>query len=147
MKHIFLVSMFVLPTMVAAQAGTTAKTPLQGAWQIVEDQNGRVTQPSLYVFTARHFSRMRTLGEKPRPLFKELAPGQPIPAEEKVSDYDTFAANTGSYEISGDTILFKVPLAKRPGRGDDRLHFKLEGDTLTLTNPSNKAFTKLTRLE
>jgi len=132
---------------VAAQEGTAARPPLLGAWKIVEDQNGRVSQPSLYVFTARHFSRTRTLGEKPRVVFQDPAPGQSISTEEKVADYDTFATNTGSYEISGNTILFKVQLAKRPGRGEDRLQFKLEGDTLTLTNPSNKAFTRLTRVE
>ena len=129
----------------SAQAGTN-KSPLSGAWKVVETEAGPVSQPNLYIFTARHFSRMNTIGEKPRAKFKEYDPAKTTP-QEKLSAYDTFAANTGTYEISGNTIVFKVLLAKNPNRPDDKLQFKVEGNMLTITNPATKAVTKLTRLE
>jgi len=69
MKHIALLLMcvVVLPTVVAAQAG---------AWKIVEDQNGRVSQPSLYVFTARHFSASQPSRTNRRPPLRTCSPGR-----------------------------------------------------------------------
>ena len=129
---------------VSAQAGS--KSPLLGAWKVVETQAGPVTQPSLYVFTARHFSRMNTVGEKPRAKFKDSDPAKTT-SQEKIAAYDTFGANTGTYEISGSTIVFKILLAKSPNRPDDKLQFRIDGNALTITNPETKAVTKLTRVE
>lgn len=126
-----------------AQAGT-GKSPLIGAWKVVETEAGPVSQPNLYVFTARHFSRMNTIGEKPRAKFKDPAN---TTSQEKIAAYDTLGANTGTYEISGNTIVFKILLAKNPHRADDKLQFRVEGNTLTITNPGTKAVTKLTRVE
>lgn len=130
----------------SAQTGTSSKSPLIGAWKVVETQAGPVTQPNLYLFTARHFSRMNTIGEKPRAKFKDSDPAKTT-APEKISAYDTFGANTGTYEISGNTIVFKILLAKSPNRPDDKLQFTLTGNMLTITNPETKAVTKLTRVE
>lgn len=128
----------------AAQAGS--KSPLVGAWKVIETQAGPVAQPSLWTFTSRHFSRMETVGGKPRAKFKDSDPARATSLE-KIAAYDTFAANTGTYEASDNTIVFKVLLAKSPNRPDDTLQYRIEGNTLTVTDPETKAFTKLTRLE
>ena len=130
----------------SAQAGTSSKSPLVGAWKIVETQTGPVSQPNLYLFTARHFSRMRTNGEKPLAKFKDADPAK-ITSQEKIAAYDTFGANTGTYEISGNTIVFNVLLARDPNRQADKLQFRIEGNMLTITDPETKAVTKLTRVE
>ena len=119
---------------------------MRGAWKVVGTQAGPVAQPSLYVFTARHFSRMETIGEKPRAKFKDDDPAKTT-TPEKIAAYDTFIANTGTYEISGNTIVFKIVLAKSPNRADDKLQFTLSGNMLTITDPETKDITKLTRVE
>ena len=143
---VLLMCVALLPASLFAQAGTNARSPLIGAWKVVETQNGAVSQPSLYLFTARHFSRMNTIGEKPRTKFKDSDPAKTT-SPEKLAAYDTFGANTGTYEISGTTIVFKILLAKSPNRPDDRFEFKVDGKTLTLTDPQTKAIAKLTRVE
>ena len=147
MKRLVLlfVSISMGSVQLAAQAGT-GKSPLVGAWKVVETEVGPVSQPNLYIFTARHFSRMNTIGDKPRAKFKEYDPAKTTP-QEKIAAYDSFAANTGTYEISGNTIVFKVLLAKNPNRPDDKFQFKVEGNTLTITDPATKDMTKLTRQE
>jgi len=140
------VSAVLLPGTVSAQAVAPARSPLVGAWKIVQNANGPVSQPSLYVFTARHYSRMSTAGDKARVKFKDGDPAKATAAE-KLAAYDTFAANTGTYEISGNVVVLKVILAKSPNRPDDRLQFKVEGASLTLTDPQTKAVTRLTRVE
>jgi hypothetical protein len=116
----------------AAPDGSAAATPLTGAWKLVETSgNGAYSQPSLYIFTARHF--MSTAGGKSRPNFKSSNPGDATAAE-KIAAYDTFVANTGSYELSGDTIVFNVLLAKLPNSEGTasplaKLRFKIQGNT------------------
>src|SRR5580765_4771543 len=107
---------------------------MRGAWKVVGTQAGPVAQPSLYVFTARHFSRMETVGEEPRAKFKDSDPTKTT-TPEKIAAYDTFIANTGTYEISGNTIVFKILLAKSPNRPDEKLQFTLSGNMLTITDP------------
>lgn len=119
-----------------------------GVWRLVETQAGPTSQPSLWIFTARHFSRMHVNGPQARQLLKD--PQKPSPAEVQQA-YDSFTANTGTYTIAGDSIVFDVTLAKNPNlRGvnaNAKATFKVEGNTLTVTNPATKAFQKLTRVE
>jgi hypothetical protein len=89
---------------------------------------------------------MNTIGDKPRAPFKVYDPAKTT-SQEKLAAYDTFAANTGTYEIAGNTIVLKILLAKNPSRSDDKLQFRVDGNILTITNPETKAVTKLTRLE
>jgi len=112
------VAVLIVAAVIALASGATlaqgqpgAKSPVIGAWKIVETQNGPVTQPSLYIFTARHYSRMNVAANQPRAQFKDPANATP---QEKVAAYDTFTANTGTYQISGDSIVFDVMLAKVP---------------------------------
>ena len=127
-----------------AQTTAAAKNPLIGVWKVVESQNGPVTDTSLYIFTARHFSRMA--GAQSRAKFKDPAK---VTAEEKVAAFDTFSANTGTYQVSGDSLVLDILLAKRPNNvgGKPKMRFKIEGTTLVWTNEDNKNFIKLTRVE
>lgn len=137
----------IAPNAASAQASSGAKSPVIGVWKVVETQTGPVTQPSLFIFTARHFSRMIVAGSQARTPFKDQA--NPTAAE-KIAAYDSITANTGTYQIAGDSIVFDVLLAKSPsflGRANAKTTFKLEGQTLTLTNVENKSFLKLARVE
>ena len=57
--------------------------------------------------------------------------------KEKLAAWDSFIANTGSYEIADSTITIHPKVARSPNfmsGGSDKYRFKISGDTLWLTN-------------
>src|SRR5688572_28229023 len=73
------------------------------------ERTGDATEP-LHLHRSS-YSRMNVAANQPRAQFKDPANATP---QEKVAAYDTFTANTGTYQISGDSIVFDVMLAKVP---------------------------------
>jgi hypothetical protein len=129
----------------AVPPADAVRTAVTGVWKPAD-------LPGLYIFTAKHFSRMSVLGGEPRPRFKSSNPADATAAE-KIAAYDTLFANTGTYEIAGDTITFHSILAKSPNSSGvagrfAKMRFKIEGNTLTFTHPLDTAESlTLTRVE
>lgn len=140
-------------------ADAQSKIHLQGAWRVTElirtgDKAGGNSnpQPGLFLFTAKHYSLAVVRSDQPRP---EL-PSDPAKASagELNAVYDSFGANSGTYEISGDRLIFhpivaQNPAGMRPGHVLTYL-MKLEGKTLSLSevNIRRYPFTyRLTRVE
>ena len=129
-----------LPTTVMAQGG--ARGPLEGVWKVTEEvvtgANATSTtspQPSLFIFTRTHYSMLRVASAQPRALFTAMDPTN----EEKIGAYDTFTANSGTYEATGTTLTVRPIVAKSPNfmaGGFDKYQFRVDGDTLTLTSKS-----------
>ena len=97
--------------------------PFVGAWQITEmsfagpDTNYTITnpQPGLYLFGERHYSIMYVPTGEPRPLAAGDAPiiGAINPTDaEKVASWNTFIANSGTYEVRDTTVTFRPVVAK-----------------------------------
>lgn len=114
---------------------------LEGAWVTAEVATGgaspstAVNPAGVFIFTKTHYSMMRVIGTTPRPLFKAIDPT----SAEKISAYDTFVANTGTYELSGTTLTTRPIVAKNPnfmGGGHDTYDYHRMGDTLHLTGKS-----------
>lgn len=125
-----------------------SKNPLVGVWKLAEIDGKPVAGESVYIFTPRYFTRVHTL-EKTRPPYKDAA--KPT-TDEIVAAYNTITANAGTYEISGDTFVVNVAIAKNPGnRGvsQQKRPFKVDGKTLTYTETVQGQLhtVKLTRLE
>jgi hypothetical protein len=120
--------------------GTGAEPPLEGAWSIVsisvtgpDSADNTTVQPSVFLFGDKHYSMMRVTGNQPRPL---AATDSPTDAE-KLSAYNTFVANTGTYEIADSTLTIHPVVARSPNfmsGGSDKYHFRVSGDTLWLTS-------------
>jgi hypothetical protein len=111
-----------------------ADSPLQGAWQIV-DQNGR-PGPGLYIFAKSHYSMM-TAGQD-RPDIVDISQAT---ADDLRALYGPMAANAGAYEVSGDLVTIrpvvaKIPVVMKPG-AYEVYAFAIEGNTLTLTQRRN----------
>ena len=92
-----------------------AKTPLEGAWIVTSSTDGDGNtnddpQPALYVFTTTHYSVMIALGEESRSRYE----GDDLADGEKVGAYDTFIANSGRYEVDGNTLKTRAYVAKDP---------------------------------
>jgi len=135
---------------VVGHAESPAKSPIAGVWKITDGGpgggRGGAQQPSLWLFTDKHFSRISNQGLGERAAFKN--PGAPT-AEDKAAAYDSFNANAGTYDIKGNTIVFHVQLAKSQGIVGQDLEQEVEvkGSTLTVKNPNNGVVFRLTRVE
>jgi hypothetical protein len=143
-----------------------AESPLVGAWRITEfsfaspDTSFTISdpQPSLMIFLTSHYSQMYVPGDEPRELFSGDEPvlGAQEPTDAEVlTAFGSFIANSGTYEVSGSTIVTRPIVAKTPNfmaGGSLSYTYRLDGDTLWLTlnppwDPSSENGFTLTRLE
>jgi hypothetical protein len=123
---------------------TDASTPpgsgsgIQGAWTLVDykSANGSpaTNPPGVFLFSGTQYSIMYSNQANARPTFADAtAPTN----SEKVSAFDTFIANSGSYDLIGDTLTVHPVISKNPnymGGGEDKFAVRISGDTLWLTN-------------
>jgi hypothetical protein len=70
-------------------------------------------QPTLVIFTDRHYSRTSDTAAQPRPTTGYKTPGKPT-LEELQAEWGPFAANAGTYEVSGTTLTLHAIVAKNP---------------------------------
>jgi hypothetical protein len=138
----------------ATPTANQSVTSIQGVWRVVErtipastadrrDPFGAFSkgthtdlQPELMIFTAKHYSRTTDTAAQPRPTTGYKVPGKPT-LEELQAEWGPFAANAGTYEISGTTLTLRAIVAKSPSAQADknfmRLSIKLDGNNLWLT--------------
>jgi hypothetical protein len=125
-----------------AEAVAAVGSPIEGVWQIAEITSADATvapladPPSLYIFAGNHYSIMYVIGQLPRPVFAAVDPTD----AEKLTAFDTFIANSGTYEVSGNTVVTTPVVSKNPnymGGGRDQFAFRVLADTLWLTNTGN----------
>lgn len=134
-------------TLLAQQPGTA----ILGSWRVVEVSGGAEgsnahPQPGLFMFTGKHYSIMRVTGVKPRPKF---ASNNVATGPEKIASYDGLFAQSGTYEVSGSTVITRPIVAKAefPMTGSPaKAQIKMEGDTLWWTFAGGQTV-KLTRVD
>jgi lipocalin-like protein len=124
-------------TVVSAQS--SKKKPIEGAWKVTEivvtgadPSSVPNPQPGLIIFTKTHYSVMWVPGNQPRSLFKGEGPTD----QEKIAAYDSFVANSGTYEVAGATITLHPMVARSPNfmaGGVSKFQLRIEGTTLWLT--------------
>jgi hypothetical protein len=146
---------------VSAQSNPAAD--IVGVWRVSEvattGPNARTVanpQPSVGIFTRRHFSAISIESDGPRP---ELPPIGKRTDQQVADAFDSFRAQAGTYEINGNEITYRVVTAKNPSAmrpGNFIIDtFRFEGrDTLWVTRKAtdngpapNPTTWKLTRLE
>jgi len=103
---------------------TTTTTP---TGTVVNDQ----PQPGIYVFTEHHFSNaLIPSGE--RALFSDAPTDQ-----ERLTAYDNFITDVGTYDATDSTLTTRNIIAKVPnvmtGEVGITYRYSVEGDTLRLT--------------
>ena len=135
-----LLLMTLFAAVLSAQA--PARKPIEGVWKVTEivvTGAGASTisnpQPGLFIFAKGHYSMMYVPNSQPRALFKAEEPTK----EEKIPAFDSFVGNTGPYEISGSTLTIRPMVARYPNfmaGGFDKYQFRIEGNTLFLTEKS-----------
>jgi hypothetical protein len=86
-----------------------------GVWKVAEivspqgEQNSN-PQPTMYIFTARHYSHVSVTSPTPRPNFGE---GNLTDAQ-WVQMWEPFSATAGTYDLRGNTLTIRPIVAKNP---------------------------------
>ena len=149
----FLMLVALTCVFVTSNAGAQSSGSLKGAWKIVAvtAADGKVDtapQPGLYVFSDKHYSIQWVNGARP------ATAGTTSPDKDRLAAYDAFIANTGTYEVKGNTLTTKPIVAKNPSvmgtTAPSELRF--EGTSVvhvTSANPggTGKTTVKLQRIE
>jgi hypothetical protein len=124
------------PSQIAEKAGVPASGGvLEGAWHVAELKTADVSAQdpaSVFLFSGNHYSIAYTNSAAPRIPFAK--PDAPTDAE-RVQAFGTIVANSGTYEVAGDTLVIRPVISKNPnymGGGEDRFVFRAVGDTLWL---------------
>ena len=110
-------------------------------WRLDEQTSAgkteKITQPSMYFFTKKHYSIIYVSSDAPRPILADIATAT---ADELRSVYvDSFIANAGTYDLTkGGKISFWPKVAKNPGYMRDGTYytstFKVSGNSMTMTS-------------
>jgi hypothetical protein len=144
---------FLLPPN-AAFAQT--KNKLEGVWKIVEvilpvanpagkDSTTRISnpQPGLVIFTRGYYSIAAVRGAQPRTAVAQPKDSLRLTDEEKIArfeEWNTFVANSGTYEIKGSMIIRHPIVAKivsvMTKETPNINEFKLEGNNTLWLNPT-----------
>jgi len=134
MKGLTILVLFT--TAISAQNST--KKPIEGVWKVTEivvtgadAANVATPQPGLIIFARKHYSVIWIPGNQPRSLFK----GEDPTNEEKIAAYDSFVANSGTYEVAGETLTLHPVVSRSPNfmaGGAAKNQFRIEGTKLWL---------------
>ena len=147
-----------------SQLSAASPSTIQGVWRVTEvtttgtdGSTNKSPQPSLYIFTAKHYSLIRINGTTSRP---DMPQGQQTKATaaQLLAVWGPVTANSGTYELAGGKLTTHAIVAKNTfamAKGASSVSsYKLDGKTLTITserNPSgpvaNPTTWKLTRVE
>jgi hypothetical protein len=130
----------VLTACQRAEPPEPPESSLEGAWSIVsirvtgpDSADNTMVQPSVFLFGDRHYSMMRVTGSRAR----TLAAKDSVTDAEKLAAYDSFVANSGTYEVADSTLTIHPIVARSPNfmsGGSDKYVFRVSGDTLWLSN-------------
>jgi hypothetical protein len=90
--------------------------PLVGVWRVgeIEAPQGEKNtnpQPTLYIFTARHYSHVSVTSSTPRPNYT----GPNVTDAQRVEMWQPFSATAGTYEVRGNEFTIRPIVAKNPG--------------------------------
>ena len=158
---VFVLSLLIAVLSVSAFA--QSKSGVEGVWQLTEITmpgiTMKVTQPSVYIFTKKYYSKVYVGSDKPRPVLDDYSKAT---NEQLLSIFwDGFDANAGTYELKTDKgtwltlhpIVAKSPSDMKEGSWSSYT-MKVTANTITLTpessntGPSKKSLSyTLTRIE
>jgi Lipocalin-like domain len=152
----------VISVLVLVGAAAAQSKSLEGVWRLSEvattgDNAGtkQISQPSMYLFTKKHYSIIYVSSDKPRPEAEAASMTADQLRDVFVS---SFIANAGTYDYKNGKLTIHPMVAKSPSYMKDgtwsAYSVKMDGNTLTLvtdsssSGPSTRTSTfKLTRVE
>lgn len=122
-----------------------SKSPLEGAWQVVDvrfgndrDDGTLRAQPGQFIFTPTRYAAVWVTQTEPRT--QSVSHFQPTP-DEIIAHYRSVAANSGTYEVSGSRITIRPIVAKLPDFAGGQLtyEYRIERDMLFLESVEERS--------
>jgi hypothetical protein len=115
-------------------------SPVAGAWLVVDvrfgneagEENGAMrAQPGQFLFTDSRYAAVWVTQTEPRAL---AANPWAATREEMIANYQSLAANSGTYDVSESRLTIRPIVAKNPNFPGGQLtyEFRIEGDMLFL---------------
>jgi hypothetical protein len=140
---ILVMSLGVMAQM-AGSAQRASANPLFGVWRVSEitytGPNAKKVsspQPGIFIVTGRYYSMQAVISDTPR---REI-PSHNATLPQYGMAFKNFAADSGTYDVTGNELTFKPVVAKTPAVLDYSVvdTFELEGtDTMWLTQKSDQ---------
>ncbi len=139
-----LVSIVIILAGLSLATFAQSQGSLEGAWQLQElmvsggPNEGTNTDPDLHLllFTGGHYSRIVNFAARP-----SVSQGQPTTDEDRIANYITFRANSGTYEVSGSKLMLHFMLSLNPAAVGftEEVEYRIEGDKLITTATPNES--------
>ena len=100
----------------AAGLQSQPSNPMVGVWKVAEivspqGEGNRNPQPTIYIFTARHYSHVSVTSPTTRPNYT----GPNVTDKQLVEMWQPFSATSGTYEVRGNEFTIRPIVAKNPG--------------------------------
>lgn len=148
-----------------SQSRAASQPTIQGVWRITEvattgpnASTNKSPQPSLYIFTARHYSLIRINGTTARPDLPQDQQATATAAQLLAVFGTGLTAQSGTYEVAGGKLTTRPLVAKNTfamaSGAFSTASYMLDGTTLTITSEgtatgpvANPTTWKLTRIE
>ena len=132
-----------------SQSRAASQPTIQGVWRITEvtttgpnAAKNSSPQPSLYIFTARHYSLIRINGKDTRPDMPQGEQSKATAAQ-LLAVWGPLTAQAGTYEVAGGKLTTRPTVAKNTFAMASgaflTASYKLDGKTLTITSERNAA--------
>ncbi|MEO8574390.1 MAG: hypothetical protein ABI481_10505 [Pyrinomonadaceae bacterium] len=133
---------------------------IQGVWKLNEQSTGGgtkvISQPSMYLFTKKHYSIIYVAAETPRAVVDDISK---MTADElRATFVSGFIANAGTYEFKGGKLTLHTLVAKSPAFMAAGISatsaVTIKGNSMTMVSESNNSgpvqnptTSKFTRIE
>jgi len=133
-------SLAALVLLLATAPQLHGQASIEGAWRIAEVWGqtpggeawdlGDSVQPSLFIFHNGYYSFTAVNGAEPRPEIPEGISRANLTPEDADGVWRSYLSNSGTYEVSGSTLLTRPSVALWPPfmASDSRPAYELEWD-------------------
>ena len=108
-------------TLASIKLESQSANPLPGVWKVAEivsplGERNSNPQPTIYIFTTRHYSHVSVTSTMPRPNYT----GQNVTDAQRLEMWQPFSATSGTYDSGASEFTIRPIVAKNPGFMDPR---------------------------
>jgi len=116
MRTLWIGTMVVALTLASIRLESQPATRLVGVWKVAEivpPAGARQSnpQPTMYLFTGRHYSHVSVTSPTPRPNYT----GPDMTEKQRLEMWEPFSATAGTYDVRGNEFTIRPIVAKNPG--------------------------------
>ena len=116
MRTVWIGAVVLAITLTSIRLQSQSANPLVGVWKVAEivspqGEKNSNPQPTIYIFTGRHYSHVSVTSTKPRPNYTGLN----VTDAQRAEMWQPFSATAGTYELRANEFTIRPMVAKNPG--------------------------------